>query len=1187
MYIFRFVVVLMILSLGFLPLESAFAKNYIKQCDNFKNIYHYNRVQVPNYPIDEYLNDSMTSVQKNDILHVINADKICILIAEQDYKLKNMQDGVAKTSAQLQLAQYQVQYTALLEAVRRGDEKTKRIDGFYDRFSDEFYYADFNVNKVLIDHRYAVQAEMGEIVTKLDAILKEKEAELVVEIKDKFESYDNMTESEKTAYKKDIQDSMRIILTKAQQDMEENLLAKKAELQRAVEKKYADQYNNYKSFAQLEIEDNDETLAAMKAFKQVLDEKQTMYKKRSDQIFDVSNIPFELLEAEIIKMLPLDSAYIPQGRIIASELPDSVRDIDRIYISNTKNITAEKKKADQIIMADLIALLTSSDFHLYKILKNPATEIKIRKALLNEEYSVIRDEISSLSDDIKQKISKEAFDQEKLISQEILENNALYEILKKTDLSDEDKKEIEAAILAIETGATGFIASDMFLLRMKNADWDEKMQGRLLKLVNGFGGYEDYIFYGASHLSSDERGTTIQKWVIEFKLIQNLMNQETDILPGNIKKLARFESLVNIMKEGKISTSVYQRLYVDYQKSYKKYTDARDEIHNMLFAVEEDPLPKIISSFIGLDVSKIHSALLTDSKTRLAMDIFARHKALGKKLTGSFSLAQKNVETTNLNGFSFDHYKNNKIIVKKQNDQIVEIYVLDENDRIVQAINQERLITFYIYDSLGRVEKKVLAWADAVYNVDTMIFSLPKNYRQKRTDIDKYIIVKYEIFEYSNEYLVRKKQYSPLMLHDDPVFKTEFKSIFDDFYNIQDFSGPKKSTLESMKAEYDSQKMNVTATQRNEVDDLLKNIVSSVVVTSRDGVETFDFIYNKGLTLDMIMKNDEIVFTQVQTGDRYTDITADRTDLYYGDDFLSSEDLFKTNVLSLRAGQVHKYDDYTDGGVRLLASLDMVGVITSVYNIDYLSAGFSCWLNLWFLCSNHITVDEIAYNAVIDSEKNIRAESFYENAKITPVKKDDLHVYDRVFHAEIGGNHYQNVMAPLSEGDNLLQRGNFGDSYFYHFEGATGDPLLFDFGSFRDKHSALFTDVIDSIVSSELESGLMRFNNDGVIHSYNGRNTQDPWRVLSDDEKRLLFKYHAFSLHWRKYEGKDGKEHIDMYVNNVYHFKNPEYIVDPEEAFRQFSRDYPGYNNLKEILHIKKRPESKAYKIVGFMKITY
>ena len=781
------------------------AMDFVPQCDAYVDTYHYNRLQVPNHPITSYFDSNTTSEQRRDIMEKKHLDDTCINLAEQKYKVKNLQDGAAKSAAQRQVEALQAQYNQLTEAQRQIEERDVRMAGMYDALFDAFYDEDFHVNKALIDKRYDILQTMTENMDEFAIQLSKNKEVIIATLQTELSKLSDASDAEILAKKEELFTKIQTQLIPLKKQYLENKQIYKNELAVNIEKKFNEQLQAYKKFSKDEFETLEEYENAVSAFEQVLIKKQEMYVKRSDQIFEATNLPldaiFEIIEKDMGDIPSETTAFhyfITKQRDTASILPPEAKTIAKDYIEETNLSAAAKAIKDKEISMKLISIMTSADFSLMSVLRRESKKVRLIIKMVEEGDHESLERIVSESSEFFRKFIELRYDAEvRKINREINESQAdIDALIEREALRPEEIEKIQAELKVLREEGDDFINTED-LDRLKSLGYEDGTVYNMIALTHAYGGYPDYIINYAKSLPEAIRSKEIlvaknkglaiietlkelihplpkkQRNLITFSVLSRLLYDHESVVTFKTSPMRNelSQSLMTEIELIKRKNAEIEDLYVQNILKVASNTEAYDLKHDM---------EKMMGIYTSENLLSGHTPI--SAKQEVQIRISSNREAAGKTVHISLSTEQEEVRKIEFaNGSSYTRYKAREIIVKKSKTVIKEMYHQGSQGEILWKLDNLGIITLYKYDDLYRMTSEVKALGEALYNPQLLTFSWPTTFRKKVEGKNMYVILSYKKFEYRHDtkVLTRRQDYSPVTSKDlnDPAKTFEFTYI--------------------------------------------------------------------------------------------------------------------------------------------------------------------------------------------------------------------------------------------------------------------------------------------------------------------------------------------------------------------------------------------------------------------------
>ena len=740
------------------------AAPYIEQCSDFVGKDNHYSVAVDQHMLSHYTNGITDQSEVFKISELIREDKLCIQLAAQEYKLNRMRDGASKEATRKQLLEIQGRYNEIVEERRQEEERTKRMAGMYGKITEAFYEEDFKVNKVLIDTRYKIIDMMGETLVTFEKELAEKQEVLVDELSVELKKLSGKSDTELLEKKQELDLALRKKIEPLKRAFEENKTIYKNQLEQITNEKQEIQIAAYRKYADETFPTSLEYENAVKNYEKVLEERQTMYAKRSDQLFEATNVPLDILFDEIegvIGDMPIDtSAY---NQVIFMRDVVSNGHFDTRYAESTKEVIDGRIFSDREIMLKLMAAMTSVEFSLRSILQDTEQTQKIIIAVEKGDSEMLLKFVKELPQSIRKKIDAAYEGQYESIATEIEASQLLLEkILEDPNLSDKaaEALKLDFDILKKEGESIGIVDTSV----LDNSGFTEDVNIYLKKIMSLYGGYPDYLVFYIKRFEEKNRFTKAKALYASVAATYEELNELIEDLPRNQQNLLRFSVLhrltdplsqrkiIQISVLGNITfTSAFEdevRLFtLKEERNSTKYEkmkhDRETETHivaGLLWGeniVEKKILDLDAAVGINLDKNKI---------IKMKLRIQASSEGPGSTIIVKKGRIERFVYSKD--GYDYYMHQSEKLLIKRKGTVVKKIYKYDSNNRVIWEVDNLGILIFYgYYQSTNQVAAEMKVIAHHFYNPVTGGFDQPrtteevKKLYEKDKDTGKYRMI--------------------------------------------------------------------------------------------------------------------------------------------------------------------------------------------------------------------------------------------------------------------------------------------------------------------------------------------------------------------------------------------------------------------------------------------------------------
>lgn len=755
---------------------------YTLQCQLFIESF-YNRLAVSNHPVSYYLEGVNDSEQRYEILQTINADKVCILYEEQKYKVKNMSAGAQKNQEQSKLEAFEKQFLDLQEKTRQIEERHVRMANIGHKIEAELSEEDFKVNMVLLNQRFFAQSEIRLQLIDIQNEIENKKEQTVLLLAEEIKLYAEKTDTEKEGHLLAIRNDIVLKIQNIAQQLENNRVAAHSFLKNSIAQKYEGQLREYKKFADLDFQTTEEYKNAVKAFETALSSREKMYKKRTDSLLDVSDVPVEsfmkVIEGGLGENI-LQAFFHKPFMNLAGELPPSVKHIGDQYIAANNNALALKKEKDQSLLAELKSIITGPDFQMYTLFHgNKAKEEAVLIAVLNGDNSLLLDFVSEFSEDIKETIETEYDEQTlRILQDKIAGESLLQELLKEIDIDPGEIETLEELLKGQIVSEEGVLLDNALLQKITDAGFDAIVAYNIAYIIQLVGGYEDYIIDYFTNIIPELRGekSTEMKLYVEngLPLFENFTAFSSESEKNKIifSFLSDYKRMVSVFaSEEGVSyelSSFGGMFYRSKENKFVRYTEAYEKNRKKIQNQNQGFLQNILAQFIGysLDMNGADGPLTAKQKIRLAF--MSRLEIEGRSVSYDISEGSSELEKniTERDGFIYENYPQARIVLQKK-DSVIENVLSYQDDKIQWKVDTAGFITFYTYTDLGQKKSEVEAIAKDIFHPESLAFTKPNNFHQKREGKDSFVITNYNQYIYNEFGLLEEKRiFSPLYSKD-------------------------------------------------------------------------------------------------------------------------------------------------------------------------------------------------------------------------------------------------------------------------------------------------------------------------------------------------------------------------------------------------------------------------------------
>ncbi|PCI24338.1 hypothetical protein COB57_04950 [Candidatus Peregrinibacteria bacterium] len=613
----------------------------------------------------------------------------------------------------------------------------------------------------------------------------------------------------------------------------------------------------YKKYADETFDSGLEYENAVQTYIQVLEEKEEMYTKRSDQLLEATNVPINILFNQIeatIGPLEVETTaydYIVSVKDVVSLGPNAV---SFEHGKNTLTQSEAKINRDREIMFKLMAEMTSVHFSLYRILGDSEQAQKIIIAVEKGNHDLLLKEVQTFSDEVRQKIDEKYSGQYEAIREGIEANEYLLQkILEKEIYSDKEKQVLqnEMDALKIPIGVKNASTEEI-----ENMKYDEDTKILLRHLVRSYNGYQDYILWNIRQIPKKSLVPYLKKLIVYSDTVLLLVKPQIQHLPENKQNVIRFSILSrlsthnrekeiieiknnSIVLARKITADI-NKFTADEIKIEQKYQENKKNRKQSLTQIA-------IESLMGpVDPSFEVAVITLTDKERVLLKIQAK-RAIGGHYTPVNVIDKQPEKIYTHDGFDFYKYPSDNIIVKKKGSVIYNVYEYYNSNKIKWEIDRLGILTYYSYSN-GKVSRKIKMIASYFYNPETGKFNAPINIHQTsngKAD-GKYIVISYTTFKYNDDGLLSEKiQRSPLKINGHETYKKiEYIYLGQERLSVvpdRDFN-----------EEYEEQLSHMNPFLKGKID-ITKNLLSYVKISDSSSViRKNHFYYDRLLQLSFV-----------------------------------------------------------------------------------------------------------------------------------------------------------------------------------------------------------------------------------------------------------------------------------------------------------------------------------------------
>ena len=862
---------------------------YLPQCKDFVEKDNHYSVAVDNSMLSRYTNGITDQSEVFKISELIREDKLCIQLAAQEYKLNRMRDGASKEATRKQLLEIQGRYNEIVEERRQEEERTTRMAGIYGKITDAFYEEDFRVNKVLIDTRYQVIDMMSESLVLFEKGLEEKQDVLVDELSLELKKLSGENESELLAKKQELDDSLRKQIEPLKQAFEANKTIYKNQLKQITYETQEIQIAAYRKYADETFDTPLEYENAVKAYVSVLEERQVMYAKRSDQLFEATNVPLDILFNEVeglIGNIPVDTSAYNQVIFMRDIVSNGYTDTG--YETSTEKIISARILSDREIMLKLMAAMTSVEFSLRSILKDAKKTQEIIIAIEKGDNETLLKFVKELPQSIRKEIDAAYEGQYESIATEIEASQLLLEkILEDPNLSDKAAEALQLDFEVLKEMAESREDEnkiDVDSINNSRYSEDDTLNDEIKKYLRQiseiYKGYSDYLALYPKKFEEKNRLEKIKALYNSVALTYEELNELIAHLPVNQQNLIRFSvltRLANPLSQRKIiqisilGNIIFTQNFKDEVRLFTLKNERDEKKYEELKKARETKTYIVAGLLWGENVAE-EQIIDLDATVGINLD---KNKIVKKNLrlqAQSFKTGQKvfahegekELFLYSKDGYDYSTYPSEKLLIKRQGEVVKNIYKYDDNKRVIWDLDNLGILVFYgYYNYTNKVAVEMKVVAHHYYNNVTGDFDRPtafykssdfdKNYKKMSKvfytadDYGQYKMILFKYYTY-NEYgqMSKIQEHSPLKRGGNYLGKvTEYTYLNEELINQQKGNSLRTTFYKNMTH---------TSLPLLEKLKLFPHMLSSVTLRDGTGANRIrnDFYYDRLMRLTLI-----------------------------------------------------------------------------------------------------------------------------------------------------------------------------------------------------------------------------------------------------------------------------------------------------------------------------------------------